>query len=107
YRTVRAAQEAGLLQLFATGIFLNRESRLDRAFRRAEALPAMRRALSSAEGRRDSRIDPARVVSFPAAALAARAVRRIPRCAEAWRLSARLCARRSARLLRRLAPAPV
>src|SRR5439155_15746789 len=103
----RASQDAGLLQLFPTGIFLNRESPLGRVFRRAEALPAMRRALSSAEGRRDSRIDPARVVSFPAAALAARAVRRIPRCAEAWRLSERLCDRRIARLLRRLDPCPV
>jgi alpha-maltose-1-phosphate synthase len=107
YRTVRAAEEAGVLQLFATGIFLDRGSRLDRVIRSAEAVPIARRALSAADGRRDSEIDRTRVVSFPVGALAARAVRRIPGCGEAWRIAEHLCDRRIARLLRALDPAPM
>jgi glycosyltransferase involved in cell wall biosynthesis len=107
YQTVRAAEEAGVLQLFATGIFLDRGSRLDRVIRSAEAVPIARRALSAADGRRDQEIDQTRVVAFPAGALAARAVRRIPGCAEAWRIAEQLCDRRVARLLRALDPAPM
>jgi glycosyltransferase involved in cell wall biosynthesis len=107
YRTVRAAEEAGVLQLFATGIFLDRGSRVDRALRTAEVVPAVGRAFSSAAGRRDPKIEPSRVVSFPAGALAARAVRRLPGCREAWRIAEHLCDRRVARLLRALDPPPL
>jgi glycosyltransferase involved in cell wall biosynthesis len=100
YRTVRAAQDAGVLQLFTTSIFVTRGSVLDRAFRATGAVPLLNRLVSRVGSRSDDAIDPNRVRSSPLAGLAATSVRRLPFCGNAWRISEQLHDRRTARWIR-------
>jgi glycosyltransferase involved in cell wall biosynthesis len=59
-----------------------------------------------AAARRDPAIDGDRICAFPLEAILARAVRRLPGCAETWRIAERRCDSRIASLLSRLDPPP-
>jgi alpha-maltose-1-phosphate synthase len=77
-QAVLAAQEHGLLDVFATGFYFLADSPWSRLARRIYSLPLGRRVLRPATNRAHPVVDTRLVVSFPAPHVIAKTVRRAP-----------------------------
>jgi starch synthase len=106
YETVLAAQDAGLLQAFATGVFLGDGSLFSRGLLAASQLGVAPKATRNASNRNAVDVDASRVRSFPRYHAASRLFRPFAVGPTVERLADRRCDAAIARWLGALDPPP-